>query len=103
MCVNRSAAILYSLYLPIHHGEIPLFSTHDLPCIQYNATDNILWRMMSWMKYWEKLTWILPIHWPSPCGHWVMCTIDLVSQCFFLFDSFVEERPWKQEIQVGLF
>ncbi|KIK15256.1 hypothetical protein PISMIDRAFT_115435 [Pisolithus microcarpus 441] len=28
-----------------------------------------------------------------------MCTIDLASQCLFLFNSLTEERPWKQEIQ----
>ncbi|KAI6034740.1 hypothetical protein BKA83DRAFT_4487730 [Pisolithus microcarpus] len=77
-CLNGSAALLYSLYLPTHRGEIALFSTHDLPRIHYNATDNTLWKTMSWTKYWEKLTWILPIHCPSP---------------------FAEERPWKQEIQ----
>ncbi|KAI6025272.1 hypothetical protein BKA83DRAFT_4492027 [Pisolithus microcarpus] len=77
-CLNGSAALLYSLYLPTHRGEIALFSTHDLPRIRYNATDNTLWKTMSWTKYWEKLTWILPIHRPS---------------------LFAEERPWKQEIQ----
>ncbi|KIK24300.1 hypothetical protein PISMIDRAFT_83659, partial [Pisolithus microcarpus 441] len=77
-----------------------LFSTHNLPRIWYNATDDILWRTMSWTKYWDKPTWILPIHQPSPCGHWVMCTVDIVSHHFFLFDSFAEERPWRQEIQV---
>ncbi|KIK14926.1 hypothetical protein PISMIDRAFT_16910 [Pisolithus microcarpus 441] len=54
---------------------------------------------MSWTNYWEKSMWILPIHCPSPCGHWVMCTIDIASRRLFLFDSFAEERPWKQEIQ----
>ncbi|KIK20357.1 hypothetical protein PISMIDRAFT_105942 [Pisolithus microcarpus 441] len=102
-CLNGSAALLYSLYLPTHRGEIALFSTHDLPHICYNATDNTLWKMMSWTKYWEKPTWILPIHRPSPCGHWVMCTINIISQCLLLFDSFAEERPWKQEIQVRSF
>ncbi|KIK15558.1 hypothetical protein PISMIDRAFT_114996, partial [Pisolithus microcarpus 441] len=81
-----------------------IFSMHDLPRICYNATtDDTLWKMMSWTKYWEKLTWILPIHCPSPCGHWVMCTINIVSQHLLLFNSFAEERPWKQEIWVRSF
>ncbi|KIK23456.1 hypothetical protein PISMIDRAFT_100547, partial [Pisolithus microcarpus 441] len=79
-----------------------LFSTHDIPRIWYNATDDTLWRTMSWTNYWEKSMWILPIHRPSPCGHWVMCTIDIALRRLFLFDSFAEERPWKQEIQVRL-
>ncbi|KIK16963.1 hypothetical protein PISMIDRAFT_41299, partial [Pisolithus microcarpus 441] len=77
-----------------------LFSKHNLPCVWYNATDDILWRTMSWTKHWDKLTWILLIHRPSPCGHWVMCTIDIVLHHLFLFDSFAEERPWRQEIEV---
>ncbi|KIK11678.1 hypothetical protein PISMIDRAFT_19325 [Pisolithus microcarpus 441] len=99
ICLNGCVALLYSLYLPAHHGEIALFSTHDLPRIRYNASDDILWWTMSWTKYWEKTTWIIPIHRPSPGSHWVMCTIDLASQRLFLFDSLAEERPWKQEIQ----
>ncbi|KIK13146.1 hypothetical protein PISMIDRAFT_18201 [Pisolithus microcarpus 441] len=38
-CLNGSAVLLYSLYFPIHHGDIALFSTHDIPRIRYNATD----------------------------------------------------------------
>ncbi|KIJ57552.1 hypothetical protein HYDPIDRAFT_104106, partial [Hydnomerulius pinastri MD-312] len=77
-----------------------IFSTHDLPRIRYNASDDVLWRNTSWTKYWEKSIWILPIHRPSPCGHWVLCTIDLTSQRLFLFDSLAEQRPWKNDVQV---
>ncbi|KAI6004794.1 hypothetical protein EDD15DRAFT_2359638 [Pisolithus albus] len=33
-CLNGSAVLLYSLYFPIHRGDIALFSTHDIPCIR---------------------------------------------------------------------
>ncbi|KIJ58397.1 hypothetical protein HYDPIDRAFT_34233 [Hydnomerulius pinastri MD-312] len=98
-CINGCAALLYSRFLSSHSDQIAIFSTHDLPRIRYNASDEVIWRNMSWTRYWEKSIWILPIHRPSPCGHWVLCTIDLTSQRLVLFDSLAEQRPWKNDTQ----
>ncbi|KIO06302.1 hypothetical protein M404DRAFT_70591, partial [Pisolithus tinctorius Marx 270] len=64
--------------------------THDLPCIRYHAEDNILWCNTSHMCYWEKPIWILPIHRPSPAGHWVICVVKFTSKQILLFDSLAE-------------
>ncbi|KIJ58586.1 hypothetical protein HYDPIDRAFT_34030 [Hydnomerulius pinastri MD-312] len=102
VCVNGCAVLLFSRYLSPHSNQIAIFSTHDLPRIRYNASDDVLWCNTSWTKYWEKSIWILPIHQPSLCGHWVLCTIDLTSQRLFLFDSLAEQRPWKNDVQDAL-
>ncbi|KAG1796136.1 hypothetical protein EV424DRAFT_1547219 [Suillus variegatus] len=76
-----------------------ILSTHDLPCIRYNAPDDVLWRNMSWTSYWTKEVWILPIHRPSDVGHWVLCVVHLRSKELHLFDSFTERKPWKSDIK----
>lgn len=77
-----------------------MLSTHDLPRICYHAEDNALWCNVSWTCYWEKSIWILPIHRPSPAGHWVICIVKFSSKQLLLFDSLVEQRPWKHNIKV---
>ncbi|KAG1737873.1 uncharacterized protein EDB91DRAFT_1054932 [Suillus paluster] len=64
---------------------------HDLPCIQYNVSDDMLWHNISWTSYWAKDMWIIPIHRPSIIGHWVLCTVHLQSKELHLFDSFAEQ------------
>ena len=90
MCINGCAALLYSENLSPFANQITIFLTHDLPHIRYNATDDVIWRNMKWSRYWEKSIWILLIHRP---GHWVACTIDIVTHCLLLFDSFAEQHP----------
>ncbi|KIN98612.1 hypothetical protein M404DRAFT_94875, partial [Pisolithus tinctorius Marx 270] len=77
-----------------------ILSTHDLPRIRYHAEDNILWRNTSRTCYWEKPIWILPIHRPSPAGHWVVCIVKFTSKQILLFDSLAEQKPWKRDIKV---
>ncbi|KIK14603.1 hypothetical protein PISMIDRAFT_79289, partial [Pisolithus microcarpus 441] len=78
-----------------------IFSTHDLPRICFNAEDDVLWRNLSWTRFWEKPIWILPIHRSLPVGHWVLCTISFHSRQLFLFDSLAEQNPWRNDIKVG--
>ncbi|KAG1719291.1 hypothetical protein EDD22DRAFT_983371 [Suillus occidentalis] len=71
VCINSCAALLYSKMLKSSHFRpCAILSTHDLPHIRYNAVDDVLWRNTSWTSFWEKDTCILPIHRPSPVGHW---------------------------------
>ncbi|KIK77409.1 hypothetical protein PAXRUDRAFT_36796 [Paxillus rubicundulus Ve08.2h10] len=86
-CINRCATLLYSHYHSNHSTQIAVFLTHDLLHIHYNASDEVPWCNMLHTKYWEKSTWILPIHQPLACGHWVLCTIELPSKKLILFDS----------------
>lgn len=101
-CINGCAVLLFSHLMSPQSSQIAIFSTHDLPCIRYNADDNTIWWNMSWTKYWEKIVWILPIHRPSSSGHWVLCTIYPTSRRLLLFDSLAEQRPWKNDLQVSL-
>ncbi|KAG2737098.1 hypothetical protein P692DRAFT_201687269, partial [Suillus brevipes Sb2] len=78
-----------------------ILSTHDLPRIRYNVSDDILWWNMSWMSYWEKDLWLLPIHQPSPVGHWVFCAVYTLTKELHLFDSLTDRQPWKNEVKVS--
>jgi len=77
-----------------------VLSTHDLPRVRHNATDDTILQNTLWTQYWEKDVWILPIHRPSCIGHWVVCTVDFAFKRLSLFDSFAERKPWKKDIQV---
>ena len=99
-CINGCAALMYSAFLP-SSSPCAILSTHDLPRIRFHADDDLLWRNISWTRFWEKPIWILPIHRPLPVGHWVLCTINLRSRQLFLFDSLAEQKPWKKDIKVS--
>ncbi|KAG1745519.1 uncharacterized protein EDB91DRAFT_1236381 [Suillus paluster] len=100
-CINGCMVLLYSEVVQLSPTvkQYALFSTHDLPRIQYNTPDDVLWRNMSWTCYWAKEVWILPIHRPSNVGHWVLCIVHLRSEELHLFDSFAERKPWKSDIK----
>ena len=97
ICVNRCVALLYSKFCSAVSDRIAIFSMHDLSCVWYNATDDIIWRNIKHTQYWDKLIWILPIHHP---GHWVMCTIDINEWHLLLFDSLMEHCLWKKDVEV---
>ncbi|KAH7905365.1 hypothetical protein BJ138DRAFT_1138299 [Hygrophoropsis aurantiaca] len=98
-CINGGAALLYSHFLSPQAEQCAILSTHDLPRIRYGASDDDLWRNSSWTSYWTKDIWIIPIHRPLPVGHWVLCTVYLVKRELYLFDSFAEEQPWRNDIK----
>lgn len=102
VCINSCAALLYSEMLKSSHFRpCAILSTHDLPRIRYNAADDVLWRNTSWTSFWEKDTWILPIHRPSPVGHWVFCAIYFSTKELYLFDSLAERQAWKSDVKVS--
>ncbi|KAG0705804.1 hypothetical protein DFH29DRAFT_774590, partial [Suillus ampliporus] len=78
-----------------------ILSTHDLPRIRYNAPDDVIWRNSSWVCYWEKDIWVLPIHRQSGIGHWVLCVIRLSNKELHLFDSLGNRQPWQNDVKVG--
>lgn len=106
ICINGIAALLHHRFSlssdPSSHysKQCALFSTFDLPMVRYNATDSEIWRRTSKMEYWKKTSWILPIHRSRPALHWVLCCISPHTRELFLFDSFAEHHPWKQETKV---
>ncbi|KAG1775772.1 hypothetical protein EV702DRAFT_1198975 [Suillus placidus] len=101
-CINGCAALLYSeILMSSRVRPCAILSTHDLPCIRYNVSDEILWRNTSWTSFWDKDIWILPIHCPSPVGHWVLCAIYFQTKELHLFDSLAERQPWKNDVKVS--
>ncbi|KAG1779269.1 hypothetical protein EV702DRAFT_1195245 [Suillus placidus] len=99
-CINGCAALLHSEILTSSHKQpCAILSTHDLPHIRYNASDDILWRNTSWTSFWERDIWILPIHRTSPVGHWVFCAIYISTKELHLFDSLAERQPWKTDVK----
>jgi hypothetical protein len=102
VCINGCMVLLFSELRSLATGHCALLSSHDLPRIRYNASDDILWRNVSWTFYWEKDVWILPIHRPSSIGHWVLCVIRFSSKELHLFDSFAEMKPWKRDVKVSV-
>lgn len=101
-CINRCTVLLFSKLKSVVTGHCTLLTSYDLPRIRYNASDDILWRNISYTCYWEKDIWILPIHRPSNIGHWVLCVIRFSSKELHLFDSLAEKKPWKNDIKVSL-
>ncbi|KAG2046020.1 hypothetical protein BDR06DRAFT_985702 [Suillus hirtellus] len=99
-CINSCVALLYSEMLTSSHVRpCAILSTHDLPRIRYNASDDILWQNTLWTLFWERDLWLLPIHCPSPVRHWVFCAIYIPSKELHLFDSLAEQHPWKTDVQ----
>jgi len=43
-CINGCAALLYSVFLHANTQHCTVLSTHDLPRVCYNATDDVLWQ-----------------------------------------------------------
>lgn len=106
VCINGIATIFLNEFSQStspsfdHSRRCALFSTHDLPMVQYHATDSELWRRSKRTEYWTHDIWILPIHRSRSCEHWVMCTVSLATRELFLFDSLAAQAPWKREIPV---
>ncbi|KAG2336107.1 hypothetical protein BDR05DRAFT_978861 [Suillus weaverae] len=91
-CINGCAVLLFSELKSVATSHCTLLTTHNLPRIRYNTSDNILWHNVSYTHYWEKDVWILPIHRPSNIGHWVLKELHL-------FDSLAEKKPWKNNVK----
>lgn len=100
VCINSCAILLWYSQWDTS-TQIAMLSTHDLPRIRYNAPDDVIWRNASWVRYWDKDTWVLPIHRPSVIGHWVLCVIRLSHKELHLFDSLGDRKPWPSDVKVS--
>ncbi|KAG2751616.1 hypothetical protein P692DRAFT_20774814 [Suillus brevipes Sb2] len=99
VCMNNCAILLWYSQLNTSATRCAMLSTHDLPRIRYNAADDVIWRHTSWVRYWEKDIWVLPIHRPSGIGHWVLCIIQLSTKELYLFDSMGDRTPWQSDVK----
>ncbi|KAG2337312.1 hypothetical protein BDR05DRAFT_895445 [Suillus weaverae] len=99
--MNNCAILLWCSQLNTSATWCTMLSTHDLPQIHYNAPDDVIWHHTSWVRYWEKDIWVLPIHRPSGIGHWVLCIIQLLIKELYLFDSMGDRTPWQSDVKVS--
>ncbi|EGO30868.1 hypothetical protein SERLADRAFT_404853 [Serpula lacrymans var. lacrymans S7.9] len=67
--------------------------------IPEKASNDALWRNMSWTSCWDKDIWIIPIHRPHPVGHWVLCIAHFSTKELHLFDSFADKKGWKADVK----
>lgn len=105
VCLNGVATLLQQYFalpgMPTYDTsrQCALFTTFDLPMVQYNASDADFWRRTHRVEYWNRKLWILPIH-RARSEHWVMCTVIPIKGEVHLFDSFGARDPWKHEVKV---
>ncbi|KAF9494123.1 hypothetical protein BDN71DRAFT_1483215 [Pleurotus eryngii] len=105
ICINACASLLQDF---LSAPQLPssdisracaIFSTHDLVWVRHNVSNKYFWGQVRAMKYWNKATWIIPIHRPSPENHWVLCITLPHSHILYLFDSFGHHRSWDQDVE----
>lgn len=101
-CINGCIPLLFSDIQPVYANQFAILSTHELPRIQHDATDQDLWRVTSRTGYWTKKCWIIPIHRPAPENHWVLCIADFSCRELRLFDSVAQQKPWEANVPVRL-
>ncbi|KAG9309099.1 hypothetical protein JVU11DRAFT_10983 [Chiua virens] len=99
ICINGCIPLLFSSIKPSNAHQFTIFSTHDLICIWYNASDDCLWHTMKHNSFWCKDIWIIPIHHSDAGGHWVLCVAHLPHKELLLFDSLGEWRRWRANVQ----
>ena len=106
-CINSAAALLQQMWIgpgEYHANDserCAIFSTFDLHMARYNCPLSDTWRRTSYLEYWHKNVWLLPIHRARPAGHWVLAVILVFSRKIYLFDSFADVVPWRHEIGVS--
>ncbi|KAH7919849.1 hypothetical protein BV22DRAFT_968476, partial [Leucogyrophana mollusca] len=79
-----------------------ILSSHEIVRVRCDHLEDAdLWRNCAWTKYWEKDTWIIPIHRPV-VKHWVLCVLRFPSREMHLFDSLANntEESWCSDVKV---
>lgn len=104
VCINGCAELLQRFFSSLFSEaskSCAIFDTHDLVRVRSSVTDDCLWDYVVDTEYWDKTTWIIPIHRPNPEYHWVLCIALPQSHSLLLFDSFGQQRSWARDVQVS--
>ena len=83
----------------LHVASCALLSTHDLPRVQGSTSDEFLWSRLEPTAYWEKSTWLIPIHRPGQ-EHWVFVAADVRNLRLYFFDSLGAREHWNSDLHV---
>jgi hypothetical protein len=106
-CLNGVAATLHAFFSrpdsPCHleASNCAVLSTLDLHRIRYNSSDAEVWRFIGPTMFWNKTTWLLPIHRRAE-EHWVLTVIPVYQRRVFLFDSLASKVGWRRDLTVCL-
>jgi hypothetical protein len=104
-CLNGVAATLHSFFsrsdspCRLTASNCAVLSTLDLHRIRYNASDAEVWRFVSRTMFWDKSTWLLPIHRRAE-EHWVLAVIPVYQRRVFIFDSLASKSGWRRDLTV---
>ncbi|TFK18458.1 hypothetical protein FA15DRAFT_567760, partial [Coprinopsis marcescibilis] len=64
-----------------------IFSSFDLPLVQFQHPKDVLWHMTQHLKFWTKPMWIIPIHCQIPDWHWTVSTVNVHRWEIIIFKS----------------
>jgi Ulp1 family protease len=101
-CINGCSRLLQCAFPSAYADTCAILSTHELPRIRYNTSDEALWKQTYRTEFWLKDIWIIPIHRPAPINHWVVCICYHSKRELHLFDSFSERKHWRSDLKVGI-
>ncbi|KAF7331212.1 hypothetical protein MSAN_02440000 [Mycena sanguinolenta] len=79
-------------------ADCAVLSTFELVRTRYNCSDAQLWRGVYRTQYWNKSTWLVPIHRPTQ-EHWVLAVVAVPQQQIFFFDSFASKSGWRGDLK----
>ncbi|KAJ7841963.1 hypothetical protein B0H13DRAFT_2205233 [Mycena leptocephala] len=102
-CLNGVAGALHAFFsrpdspCRLEASNCAVMSTLDLHRIRYNASDAEVWRFVSPTMFWNKSTWLLPIHRRAE-EHWVLAVIPVYQRRVFIFDSLASKGGWRRDL-----
>ncbi|KAK7005995.1 hypothetical protein R3P38DRAFT_2556384 [Favolaschia claudopus] len=102
--LNGVASSLLNLYRAVYSptreiaNRCALFSTYDLPLVQFKGSDPDLWRRLSPTEYWDKPIWLIPIF-RAEQAHWVLMVVLIPFQRLLCFDSLASIGGWRQDLR----
>jgi hypothetical protein len=104
-CLNAVAGALGAFFsrpdspCRLEAANCAVLSTLDLHRIRFNFSDTEVWRFLKPTMFWEKTTWLLPIHRHAE-EHWVLAVIPVYQRRVFIFDSIASKSGWRGDLKV---
>ncbi|KAJ7830384.1 hypothetical protein B0H13DRAFT_2433725 [Mycena leptocephala] len=103
-CLNAVAGTLGAFFsrpdspCRLEAANCAVLSTVDLHRIRFNFSDTEVWRFLKPTMFWEKTTWLLPIHRRAE-EHWVLAVIPVYQRRVFIFDSITSKSGWRGDLK----
>ncbi|KAJ7920051.1 hypothetical protein B0H13DRAFT_220501, partial [Mycena leptocephala] len=103
-CLNAVAGALGAFFsrpdspCRLEAANCAVLSTLDLHRIRFNFSDTEVWRFLKPTMFWEKTTWLRPIHRRAE-EHWVLAVIPVYQRRVFIFDSIASKSGWRGDLK----